>query len=116
MIIYHNPRCAKSREALNLLVKKKIKMEIKEYLKNTPTVSELKEIITMLGCKPKDIIRTKEKLFQDEYKNKNLSDAQWIQVLVKNPILIERPIIISGNKAIVARPPELITDFLKGLK
>jgi arsenate reductase (glutaredoxin) len=106
LVIYHNPRCTKSRETLALIEKKKVNPEIVEYLKTTLTVAELKSLLKKLGLNVQDIIRKKEPLFIEKFKNKKLSDEKWLDVLVKNPILIERPIVVKGNKAVIGRPPE----------
>ena len=111
--LYYNPRCSKCREALCMLEDKGIKAEIIEYLKTPPTEKELKDLLKKLKLKPADIIRKKEPLFKKKFKNKKLSDSEWVKVLCKNPILIERPIAIEGNKAIIGRPPERVIDLLK---
>jgi len=113
MIIYHNPRCGKSREALGLLEKNNCELEIREYLKKPPTQKELKELLAKLGCKAFDIVRKKEPLFIEKYLEKKFTEPQWIKILSENPILIERPIVIDGNKAIVGRPPVLVLEFVK---
>ncbi len=112
VIIYHNPRCTKSRETLALLEKKKVNPEIVEYLKTPPTATELKSILKKLGLSVQDIIRKKEPLFIESFKNKKLNDEKWIEVLVKNPVLIERPIVVKGNKAVIGRPPENVSSLL----
>ena len=112
MIIYHNNRCSKSREALALLEESNCEFEIRDYIKNPPSKKEIKELLALLKCKPQDIIRKKEPVYVDNYEGKKLTDAQWIEVLAKNPILIERPIVINGNKAIIGRPPQLILDII----
>lgn len=112
MIILHNNRCSKSREALALLEKEGCKFEVRDYLKEPLTKKELKDLLNKLNCKPLDIIRKKEPLFVNEYSDLKLTDAKWLDVLVKNPILIERPIVINGNKAVIGRPPVLIKDIL----
>jgi arsenate reductase len=111
--ILHNPRCSKSREALSLLQKENCEIEIIEYLKNTPTKKELKTILSKLGLKAVDIVRKKEALYLEKFKNKTFTNEEWIQLLIENPILIERPIVIDGYKAIVGRPPELVIDLLE---
>jgi len=111
--LYYNPRCAKCREALSLLEDNGYETEIIEYLKTPPSEKELKDVLHKLGLKPMDIIRTKEPLFAEKYKGKNYSDDEWIKILCKNPVLIERPIAIEGNKAIVGRPPQKIMTILK---
>lgn len=110
--IYHNPRCTKSRETLELIEKKKIKPEIVEYLKDTPSQKELSEIITKLGIKAEDLVRKKEPLFIEKYANKKFTEKQWLKLLVENPILIERPIVINGKKAAIGRPPQNILNIL----
>lgn len=110
--IYHNNRCGKSRNALSILQEKNIPFKVVEYLKDIPTVEELKTILKKLKLKPHDIIRTKEPVYIEKYKGKTLTDEEWLQVIHQNPILIERPIVINGNKAIVARPPEKMLEIL----
>ncbi|MCG3166068.1 MAG: putative protein YfgD [Bacteroidia bacterium] len=111
-IIYHNPRCTKSRETLALLEKKKVKPEVVEYLKTPPSATELKALLKKLGLSVQEIIRKKEPLFIEKFKDKKLSDEKWITVLVKNPVLIERPIVVKGNKAVIGRPPENVFTLL----
>jgi arsenate reductase len=101
--IYHNPRCQKSRTALQYIESVDKDIQIIEYLKNPPSVKELKELLNLLELKPIDIVRKKEALFVSDYKDGSYTDAQWLKILVENPILIERPIVIKGNKAIIAR-------------
>ena len=113
VIIYHNPRCMKSRETLALIEKKKVKPEIVEYLKTPPIAAELKTILKKLGLNVHDIIRKKEVLFVTKFKDKKLSEDKWIEVLVKNPGLLERPIVVKGNKAVIGRPPENVLELLK---
>ncbi len=110
LFIYHNPRCTKSRETLALIEKKK--PEIVEYLKTPPSATELKMLLKKLGLSGQDIIRKKEPLFIEKYKDKKLSDEKWIAILVKNPVLIERPIVVKGNKAVIGRPPENVLKLI----
>ena len=112
MKILHNPRCAKSREALKILVDKEVNVEIIEYLKNVPTKAELKEIIAKLGINAEDLIRKKEAVYKENYKGKNLSESEWIDAMISEPKLIERPIIIEGDKAVIGRPPEKVLTLL----
>lgn len=114
--ILHNPRCSKSREALHLLQTQNCEVEIIEYLKKIPTKKELKMILDKLGLKAEDIVRKKEDIYLKKFKNKNFTNEEWIQLLVENPILIERPIIIDGYKAIIGRPPELVIDLVNRKK
>ena len=109
--IYHNPRCTKSRQALSILEKKEKDIQIVEYLKTPPSASELKKVLKMLGMKAEEIIRKGESIYKGKFKGKKLDDQQWIAAMVKNPILIERPIIIKGKKAVLGRPPENVSKL-----
>ena len=104
--IYHNSRCSKSRQCLSLIENSGKKFEVIKYLENPPTSTELTEIISKLELDPIDLVRKKEKIWVEEFKNKVLSPKEIIEIMAKNPILIERPIVINGSKAIVARPIE----------
>lgn len=110
--IYHNPRCAKSREALKMIQDKGVKVEVIEYLQSPPTEKELRNILKTLSLSPIEIIRKNETLYKEKFKNKALSDSEWIKILANNPILIERPIVIKGNKAVIGRPPEKVLDII----
>lgn len=116
MIIFHNARCSKSREALELLKENNCEIEIRDYLNVPPTKKEIKDILTMLKCKPFDIVRKTESIFLENYKDKKITDAKWIDILSKYPILIERPIVIDGDKAVIGRPPKLVFDLIKRKK
>ena len=111
LIIYHNPRCSKSRETCALIDSKKVEVEVVEYLKTPPTEKELKNILKKLGVKAEYIVRKKEVLFSQKFSKKKYSASEWIKILSKNPILIERPIIVKGNKAVIGRPPENINQL-----
>ena len=110
--IYHNSRCGKSRECLAFLEKSGKTYEIIKYLDEVPSFEELKTIITKLGIKPIELVRQKEKVWIENYKNKDLSNDEIIQTMISNPILIERPIVINGNKAVIARPLEKINTII----
>lgn len=110
--IYHNNRCSKSRCGLDILEKSGKKFEIVKYLDNVPTASELKSIIKLLNIKPIELVRKNEAVWKENFKNKNLNDSDIIDAMHKYPKLIERPIIINGNKAVIGRPPELILDII----
>ncbi len=112
MIIYHNPRCSKCREALDLLEQNNCTIEIREYLKEPPTKKELKELLTKLNCKVSAIIRKSEPLYLEKYAESECTEAQWIKILSENPILIERPIVIDGERAVIGRPPSLVINFV----
>jgi arsenate reductase (glutaredoxin) len=110
--IYHNPRCTKSREGLEELKTINQPYKIIKYLENPLTKEELTDLLKKLNYKPLELIRTKEKIWIENYKNKNLSDDAIIEAMILNPKLIERPIIVNGNKAILARPKEKIKEIL----
>ncbi len=110
--VYHNNRCGKSRGAICLLEEAGKQIEIIEYLKQAPSIEELKSILKKLKMKPHDIIRVGEPLYIEKFKGKELSDNEWLQILHENPILIERPIVINGDKAVIARPPERVNEIL----
>ena len=105
--IWHNSRCSKSRNAFNYLKDKNIEFEVKEYLKNPPTLQELKEVLSKLNMKPSELIRSKEAIYK-ELNLKEASEDELLEAMVNNPKLIERPIIINKDKAVVARPLENI--------
>ncbi|WP_316738875.1 arsenate reductase (glutaredoxin) [Pedobacter aquatilis] len=110
--IYHNNRCTKSRQALQELENSGKPFEVIYYLETPPTKGLLEELLAKLNIKPLELIRKGEKIFIENYKGKSLSDDEWILAMVENPILIERPIIVSGDKAIIARPTDKINEIL----
>ena len=112
MKIYHNPRCSKSRQSLQLLQEKGINAETIEYLKSPPTAEEIFELVAKLGIKPEALIRKGEADYKENFKGKTMTDQQWIEAMAKFPKLIERPIVIEGNKAVIGRPPTLVLDLI----
>lgn len=110
--IYHNPRCRKSREGLQILEDSGKDFEIVKYLDEIPTEKELSDIIKLLNINPIDLVRKNEAIWKDNYKNKELTDNEIITAMVQNPKLIERPIVVNNNKAIVGRPPENIKKII----
>jgi len=114
--IFHNPRCSKSREAMGILEDNHCEIEIIDYLKKTPTKKELKDLLMKLGLKPFDLIRTKEAIFEKKFKNKKFTDAEWLQIIIENPILLERPIVVDGYKAVIGRPVEKVIELLNRKK
>ncbi len=102
--IYHNSRCGKSRECLAFLEDSGQEYEVVKYLDTIPTFDELKIIIAKLNIKPIELVRQKEKIWVENFKNTTLTDDEIIAAMISNPILIERPIVINGNKAVIARP------------
>lgn len=110
--IYHNNRCSKSRNGLQIVEQSGKPFEVVKYLEDVPSEKELKNIIKLLGIKPIDLVRKNEAIWKADYKGKDLSDAEIIKAMVENPKLIERPIVINGNKAVIGRPPETILDII----
>ena len=111
--IWHNPRCSKSREALKIAEENGVEKEIVKYLEATPTKEELKKVLAMLGLSARELMRTKEEIYK-ELDLKNVSDEEaLLDAMVTNPKLIERPVIIKGDKAIIGRPTSIIAEFLQ---
>lgn len=110
--IYHNPRCGKSREGLQILESSGKDFEVVKYLENVPSFDELQSIIVKLGIKPIDLVRQKEKIWIENFKGKTMSDDETISAMISNPILIERPIVVDGNKVVIGRPPKNISEIL----
>ena len=113
LTLYHNPRCSKSRGALELLEQRGLAPTIVRYLETPPDAATLKALLGKLGIAPRQLLRTGE----DEYKtldlaNPALSDAQLIDAMTQHPKLIERPILIAGDKAVIGRPPEKVLELL----
>lgn len=112
VIIYHNARCSKSRCALSYLEEGNVDSEIRNYLKDAPSISELKELLKKLGMKPEELVRKNERIYKENFADKEYSEDEWLEILHNNPRLIERPIIVKGDKAIIGRPPEKVNEFL----
>lgn len=111
MKIYHNPRCRKSRETLQLIEEKGIKPEVVEYLKVPLTKEELSDVLNLLEIEPQQLLRKNEAIFKSDFKGKELSREKWIEAMIEHPKLIERPIVIEGNKAVIGRPPEKVKEL-----
>ena len=110
--IYHNPRCTKSRQGIAALEEAKVDFEVIKYLDTPLKKADLKEIISFLNITPIQLVRKTEKIWKEEFKGKDLTDEDIIKAMVENPKLIERPIVIKGNKAVIGRPTELIVDLI----
>jgi arsenate reductase len=104
--IYHNPKCSKSRATLALLEERGVDAAVIEYLKTPPTAAELTALVAKLGIEPEQLVRKGEDVYKQHYAGKTLSAEQWIAAMVRHPILIERPIVVVGNRAVLGRPPE----------
>lgn len=112
LTIYHNPKCSKSRATLGLLKARGFAPRVVEYLKSPPTAAELKAIVGKLGIRPEELVRKGEDVYKSRYAGKPLTDAGWIDAMVKDPILIERPIVVAGGRAAIGRPPERVLDII----
>jgi len=104
--IYYNPRCSKCRATAALVAERGYATELVEYLLTPPGKEELRDVLRKLGIKPLQLVRTGEDVFKQHYAGRTLSDEEWLDALVTHPILIERPIVVRGDRAVVARPPE----------
>ncbi|MBD8487404.1 arsenate reductase (glutaredoxin) [Echinicola sp. CAU 1574] len=112
--IFHNPRCGKSRNSLKLLQEKMPgeQIEIIKYLETPPSKTELKAVVQMLGISADQLIRKNENVWKENFKGKSYGEDELIDIMVDNPILIERPIVIKERKAVIGRPPENILEIL----
>ncbi len=112
MKIYHNPRCRKSREGIKYLESKKINFEVIDYIKNNLSSEQIRNILKKLQLKPIELVRKNEAIWKEKYKGKDFSDEQLIKILINEPKLIERPIIVSEKLAVIGRPAENIDKLL----
>lgn len=111
--IYYKATCSTCRTTLGLIQDETDEdPEIIEYMKDTPTKQEIKEILSLLGIKAAELVRKKEPIYLEKYAGKKITETQWIKILSENPELIERPIVVVDGKAIIARPPEMILQLL----
>ena len=111
--IYHNPRCKKSRAGLEYLKNKGVEFTIREYLKEPLTEEELKDLLVKLNKKPQDMIRTQEAVYKQNFKGKEFTDDEWVKIIVENPKLLKRPIVVKDNKAVWGDPAENIDELFK---
>ncbi len=112
MKIYHNPRCRKSRETLQIIEDAGANVEIVKYLEDVPTAAELKDLLSKLEIPAEKLLRKGEAIFKENYKGKSLSEDEWIEAMIQNPKLIERPIVVKGDKAVLGRPPQNVEELL----
>lgn len=110
--IYHNNRCRKSREGLQILEESGKDYEVVKYLEDVPSKSELKQIIKLLGIAPLELIRKNEAIWKENYKGQTLSNDQVIDAMIAHPKLIERPIVINNGMAVIGRPPQKILEII----
>lgn len=111
--IYHNPRCGKSRATLALLEESGVEPRVVEYLKTPPSAAELRAIVGKLGIDAERLVRKGEEVYRTRYAGRQLSGEQWIEAMVNDPILIERPIVVRGERAVLGRPPENVKELLE---
>jgi len=113
LTIYHNPRCSKSRDTLKLIEEAGVKPQVVLYLETPPSAGELKKLVKQLGISPRELLRKGEDEYKEhDLKNPALSDTQIIEFMAKYPKLIERPIVVKGDKAVLGRPPENVASLL----
>lgn len=112
MEIWHNPRCKKSRETLNLIQEAGKDVKVVEYLKTPPDEAAIKHVLDMLDIPAEKLVRKGEEVYKTNYKGKDMSDEEWIKAMAEHPKLIERPVVIEGDKAIIGRPPENVKALL----
>lgn len=112
VVLFHNPRCSKSRSALALLQERGVDVTIVEYLKAPPTRAALADLVAKLGMPASEIVRRGEDVFREHYAGRDLSESEWLDALAAHPILIERPIAVRGARAVVGRPPERVLTLL----
>lgn len=110
--MWHKTNCAKSLEVLKALKDEKVQPELFLYLLTPPSADDIKTVLQKLGMKAEELVRKKEPVYKENYAGKKMTEAQWIKALVKHPVLIERPILIKGDKAIIGRPTERIYEFI----
>ena len=110
--IYHNPRCGKSREGLKIVEDSKKDFKIHKYMDEPLSVEKLQNILQLLKIKPIELIRQKESIWKENFKDKTLSDNRLVELMIENPRLMERPIVVKDNKAIIGRPPVRILEIL----
>ena len=112
MKIYHNPRCSKSRQTLNLIKENGVEPEIVLYLNTPPTKEELQTLVNQLNIHPSQLLRKGEKIYKEQFKGKEIEEAAWIDIMIAHPKLIERPIVVKDGKAVLGRPPENVLDLM----
>lgn len=112
LVIFHNPRCSKSRSALALLQEKGLAPTVVEYLKTPPTPAELQTLLKQLNLPPEALVRKGEALYKELFQDRAMTEEQWIAALVEHPVLMERPIVIKGARAVIGRPPERVLELL----
>lgn len=112
IIIYHNSRCSKSRGALELLREAAVPHEVHYYLEHPLTERDIRALLKKLNIPAEELVRKHEPLYKEEYRDKELGEDDWIRILAQHPRLIERPVVVNGDRAVIARPPERLHEIL----
>ena len=112
IVIYHNARCSKSRSAREIVAGRGIEARIVEYLKTPPSRDELRTVLQKLGMKASELVRRGEEEYKQHYAGRTLTEDEWLDAMAEHPILIERPIVVRGDRAVVGRPPEKVLELL----
>lgn len=115
VVIYHNPRCSKSREALSIIKSRGIEPTVIRYLKESIPVEELEEILEKLGLEPEELVRKNESIYRDNFQRKEFTRDEWVRILHNYPRLMQRPIVVNGSQAVVGRSPEKVNELLDAL-
>lgn len=110
--IYHNPRCSKSRQTLQIIRDNGVEPTIVEYLKEMPSKEDLKRILAKLNLGIQDVLRKGEAIYKERFKGKNFTDDEWITIVIENPKLLERPIVVVRDRGVIGRPPENVNNLL----
>ena len=112
LTLYHNPRCRKSRDGLKYLIDNKLEHKVVDYIKSGLTQKQLKEIMLKLNKKASELVRTQEELYKKELKGRKFEEEEWMKIIISEPRLLIRPIVVAKHKAVIAIPPENITGLL----
>lgn len=112
VLVYHNGECSKCKELTEILISKGIEADYKLYLHEPMTIQELSSLLKKLNLPVSSIIRKSEPLYIEKYEAVTMSEEAWLQVIIDNPVLLQRPIVVNGDKAIIARPPEKLLEIL----
>lgn len=110
--IYYNPRCSTCRNTVALVQEKGYNTDLVEYLAAPLNKTELSDLLKKLALKPRELIRSSEEIFKEKYSGRTLSDDEWLDAMVAHPVLMQRPVVVRGNKAIIARPPETVLTLI----
>jgi len=111
--IYHHPRCSKSRAGLAYLRQKTTAIEVVEYIRHPMTEEELRSILVKMNARPLDVVRKQEDIYKKALKGKTFTDDEWIRIILQHPVILSRPIVVKGYRAVVADPPEAMDPLLE---